>query len=103
MQLRHDLMRAKLHGFLDRPDTVLRAYPPTDHVAAGALCPGDCHLSLRRSCARRVAQIDGLIQSQPNNPYFYELKGQALLESRPAGRSHRAVAPGASRMRPIRR
>ena len=25
-------------------------------------------------------QIDGLIQAQPNNPYFYELKGQALLE-----------------------
>ena len=28
-----------------------------------------------------MAQIDSLIQAQPNNPYFYELKGQALLES----------------------
>ena len=27
-----------------------------------------------------MTQIDGLIQSQPNNPYFHELKGQALLE-----------------------
>ena len=24
LQLRHDLMRAKLFGYLDRPDTVLR-------------------------------------------------------------------------------
>ena len=30
LQLRHDLMRAKLSGFLDRPDTVMRRYPPTD-------------------------------------------------------------------------
>ena len=28
-----------------------------------------------------IADIDGLIVSMPNNPYFYELKGQALLES----------------------
>ena len=27
MQLRHDLMRAKLSGFLDRPDTIARRYP----------------------------------------------------------------------------
>jgi len=27
-----------------------------------------------------LAQIDALIQVQPNNPYFHELKGQALLE-----------------------
>ena len=37
-----------------------------------------------------VAQIDGLIQTQPNNPYFHELKGQALLES---GSAAEAVAP----------
>src|SRR5262249_58862042 len=37
-----------------------------------------------------VAQIDALIQAQPQNPYFYELKGQALLE---AGRPTEAVAP----------
>jgi predicted Zn-dependent protease len=37
-----------------------------------------------------LTQIDGLIQTQPNNPYFYELKGQALLE---AGHAAEAVAP----------
>src|SRR5262249_37596029 len=37
-----------------------------------------------------LAQIDALILAQPNNPYFHELKGQALLE---AGRAHEAIAP----------
>jgi len=31
-----------------------------------------------------------LIQAQPNNPYFYELRGQALLEG---GRPTEAIAP----------
>ena len=30
LQLRHDLMRAKLSGFLDRPDTIARRYPTSD-------------------------------------------------------------------------
>src|SRR5438874_102227 len=30
LQLRHDLMRAKLAGFLEKPDTVARRYPSTD-------------------------------------------------------------------------
>ena len=31
LQMRHDLMRAKLSGFLERPDTVARRYPSSDH------------------------------------------------------------------------
>ena len=45
---------------------------------------------LFRSVVNAVAQIDALIQAQPNNPYFHELKGQALLEG---GRPAEAVAP----------
>jgi predicted Zn-dependent protease len=37
-----------------------------------------------------VAQVDALIKSQPNNAYFHELKGQALMES---GRGAEAIAP----------
>jgi len=37
-----------------------------------------------------LAQIDALIQVQPSNPYFYELKGQALIEG---GRPTEAIAP----------
>ncbi|MGH6663360.1 MAG: tetratricopeptide repeat protein, partial [Pseudolabrys sp.] len=37
-----------------------------------------------------LGQIDGLIQTEPNNPYFHELKGQALLEG---GHPAEAIAP----------
>src|SRR5690606_10713163 len=37
-----------------------------------------------------VAMVDALIRAQPNNPYFHELKGQALLEG---GRPAEAIAP----------
>ena len=37
-----------------------------------------------------IAQIDGLIQVQPGNPYFHELKGQAILEG---GHPAEAIAP----------
>ena len=40
--------------------------------------------------ALAIGQIDALIQAQPNNPYFYELKGQALFEG---GRPAEAIAP----------
>jgi len=89
LQLRHDLMRAKLSGFLERPDTVARRYPASDHSLPARYAHAIStyrHSDLRQA----ITQIDGLIQAQPNNPYFYELKGQALLEGGHAGE---AVAP----------
>jgi predicted Zn-dependent protease len=87
--LRHELMRAKLSGFLERPDTIARRYPPSDHSLPARYARAIStylHSDLRQA----LAQIDGLIQAQPNNPYFYELKGQALLEG---GHASEAVAP----------
>ncbi len=89
LQLRHDLMRAKISGFMERPDTVLRRYPmsndslPARYARAIA---GYKHGDLRNA----IAQIDALLQVQPNNPYFHELRGQALLEG---GRPNEAIAP----------
>jgi predicted Zn-dependent protease len=89
LQLRHDLMRAKLSGFLESQGTVLRRYPPSDQSlparyarAIAAYRHGNLHKAL--------AQIDVLIQSEPASPYFQELKGQALLEG---GHPAEAIAP----------
>lgn len=84
LQLRHDMMRAKTAGFMERQDTVMRRYPLSDETlparyarAVATYLHGDLRVAL--------AQIDGLIQAQPGNAYFYELRGQALLEGgRPA-------------------
>ena len=89
LQARHDLMRAKLYGFVERPDTVARRYPPSDTSLAARYARA---ISAYRFADPRaaVAQIDALIHAQPQNPYFHELKGQALLE---AGKPAEAVAP----------
>jgi predicted Zn-dependent protease len=89
LQLRHDLMRAKLSGFLERPESVANRYPLSDHSLAARYARA---ISTYRHSDLRMAltQIDGLIQAEPRNPYFYELKGQALLEG---GKPAEAVAP----------
>jgi predicted Zn-dependent protease len=89
LQLRHDMMRAKLSGFLERPDTVARRYPAHDHSLPARYARAIS--TYRNSDLRQaIVQIDALIQVQPNNPYFYELKGQALLEG---GHPSEAIAP----------
>src|SRR6266478_1731603 len=89
LQLRHDMVRAKISAFMERQDTVYRRYPlSNDSVPAryARAITTYLHGDLRSA----LAQIDGLIQLQPNNPYFYELRGQALLEgAKPA----EAIAP----------
>jgi predicted Zn-dependent protease len=89
LQLRHDLVRAKLSGFLDRGDAVGRRYPISDQSLPAKYARAIAtyrHGDLRTA----IAQIDALIQTQPNNPYFHELKGQALLEG---ARPQEAIAP----------
>ena len=80
LQARHDLMRAKLFGFMERPDALYRRYPLSDTSLPARYAQA---ISTYRYGDPRsaVAKIDALIHVQPNNPYFYELKGQALLES----------------------
>jgi predicted Zn-dependent protease len=89
LQLRHDMMRAKLSGFLESPGTVLRRYPLSDTSLPARYARAISayrHADLRGA----LGQMDGLIRSEPNNPYFEELKGQALLEG---GHPAAAIAP----------
>lgn len=89
LQARHDLVRAKLVGFTERADTVMRRYPMSDGSLAARYARAISTYRTGR-LMDAVGQIDGLIRLQPNNPYFWELKGQALLEG---GRAREAVEP----------
>ena len=74
---------------MERPDTVLRRYPHVDDSLPARYAraiAGYQHGDLRNA----IAQIDALLQAQPNNPYFHELRGQALLEG---GAPDEAIAP----------
>jgi len=80
LQLRHDLVKAKLYGFIDKPDTVFNRYPPSDRSLPAAYARA---IATYRKSGVQVAmpQLDALIAANPNSPYFYELKGQFLFES----------------------
>ncbi|MEM7043645.1 MAG: tetratricopeptide repeat protein, partial [Pseudomonadota bacterium] len=84
---RHERMVAKLEAFLSDPSRVLQK------------ATGDSLTDrYRRAIAlyrlpdldNAVAEIDGLIEDHPDDPYFHELKGQMLFEN---GRIERAIAP----------
>jgi predicted Zn-dependent protease len=89
LMLRHKLMQAKLAGFLESPQAVYQRYPSSDE-------------SLPSRYARSIAMfrkgdnknaipiMDSLIRDLPSDPYFYELKGQALLEG---GSATQALGP----------
>src|SRR5262252_8182749 len=89
LQLRHDMMRAKISAFMERQDTVYRRYP-LSNTSLPARYARAITTYLHGDLNNALTQIDGLIQVQPNNPYFYELRGQALLEG---GRPKEAIAP----------
>jgi predicted Zn-dependent protease len=80
LQLRHDLVKAKLYGFIDKPDTVFNRYPPSDRSLPAAYARA---IATYRKSGVQVAmpQLDALIAASPNDPYFYEIKGQFLFES----------------------
>lgn len=86
-QARHDLMRAKLFGFVATPAEVARRYPASDTSMPAKYA--------RAISAYRAGQLDmaltltdALIAAQPGNAYFQEFKGQALMES---GRAAQAL------------
>lgn len=89
LQQRHDLMRAKLYGFMDRPEIVARRYSLGDHSLAANYARAIAAYRFGNPQGALV-QIDALIHAQPQYPYFHELKGQALLE---AGKPAEAIAP----------
>jgi predicted Zn-dependent protease len=80
LQLRHDLVKAKLYGFIDNPDTVFNHYPPSDRSLPAAYARA---IATYRKSGVQVAmpQLDALIAANPNSPYFHEIKGQFLFES----------------------
>lgn len=82
-------MHAKLIGFLEPPARVFQRYPLTDTSeparyarSISAMQSADITTALR--------EIDALIEISPENPYYYELKGQILFES---GRAAESVPP----------
>ncbi|MBA4173761.1 MAG: peptidase M48 [Hyphomicrobium sp.] len=83
LQLRHDLMRAKLAGYLDRPGVVLNRYPATDKSlpARYARALARYFQGGQGALEAATAEVDGLIREKPDYPYFWEVKGDLYMRS----------------------
>lgn len=75
----HALILAKIHAFMDAPNTTLRAYPETDESLPARYARAIAWYRDGQT-DRALAAVDVLLGEQPENPYFWELKGQILFE-----------------------
>ena len=83
----HALILAKIHAFMDEPRETLRDYPETD-TALPARYARAIAWYRDGQTDRALAAVDVLLTEQPENPYFWELKGQILFEE---GRPEEAI------------
>lgn len=80
----HRVMQAKLYAFLNAPAYTLVRYPATD-TSFEARYARAIAAYRATNTDDALAQIDALIEENPENPFLWELRGQVLFESgRPA-------------------
>jgi predicted Zn-dependent protease len=75
----HERMKAKLLGYL-QPETALLRYTDNDKRISARYARA---IALYRTgqADRAIDVTDSLIREEPNNPFFYELKGQIQFEN----------------------
>jgi predicted Zn-dependent protease len=83
LQLRHDLMRAKLSGYLDAPASVFNRYPDSNKTlpARYARAIATFFRGGGGALESAVQQTDEMIRENPSYPYFYELRADFLMRS----------------------
>jgi predicted Zn-dependent protease len=89
LQERFVRAKAKLAGYIEKPEKTLRDYPESDtsvpaRYARAYAFHKEAHVD------KSLAETRALLKIDPDNPYFLELEGQVLLES---GRPEEAIAP----------
>ena len=89
---RHDARQAR-RPHAAHADCVFNRYPASNNSlparyarAIARNCSG--------GCAQALPEIDALIRDKPDNPYFWELKGELLLKAGQHGRGDRPAAQG---------
>lgn len=76
----HALMLAKIDAFLNPPNQVLRTYRESD-TSLPARYARAIAWYRQGQTQRAVDAVDALIEEDPENPYYWELKGQILFEA----------------------
>ncbi len=83
-QHEYDMVRAKLRGYIQQPETVFDEYPPEDTSKAARYARAMAYFR-EPDMQAALKEINSLIADEPNNPYFQEVLGQIMVDmSRPA-------------------
>ena len=89
IEKRFQRIKAKLLGYMAEPERTLRKFPESDRsVPARYARAYAWHKSAYPQKA--LAEVEALLEADPDDPYFLELEGQILLES---GRPDEAIPP----------
>ena len=75
----HNIMVAKIRGFLDPPFQTLAKYKESDPSFPARYARAFAYYKAGET-DRALKAIDALITDRPEDPYLYELKGQVLFE-----------------------
>jgi predicted Zn-dependent protease len=88
LQARHDMMRAKIAAYTQGPAAVERLFR-NDRNSLAARYGDAISTFLHGNLRAGLGKIETLIRENPKNPYFHELRGEALMK---AGRPAEAAA-----------
>jgi predicted Zn-dependent protease len=80
LEAAHQRMRAKLIGYLESPQIVFKEYPETDKSANARYAQAIAWYR-RPDLPKALPLVDSLIAEKPDDPFYYELKGQILYEN----------------------
>ena len=73
-------VRAKLIGYVDPLERVLREYPQRDNSVEARYARSVAYLEAGQ-IPKALTEVDGLLADHPDDPYFNELKGDILYRS----------------------
>ena len=76
----HARMLAKLVAFTESYETTLALYPPTDTSVAGRYARAIAEFR-HSNLSGALKGMDALIHDFPNDPFFYDTRGQILFEN----------------------
>lgn len=82
-------IKAKLTGYVEEPQRTFQLYPESDRSVPAHYARAYAYHK-QAFTDKATAEVDALLKSAPNDPYFNEIKGQILLES---GKVQEALPP----------
>ena len=78
-QYAFDMIRAKLRGYIERPDVAMRQYPLSDTSKPARYARAMAYMRMP-DIGKALVEVENLLKDEPDNPYFLEMYGQIKVE-----------------------